>query len=349
MKNKNIDSFNISQKKTNPINNQKLVQWLNNIIEEKKLSLGLAEQETVGLDRKQPDIVIYDKPKSSNVICVIELKQPYHDVFDFYNLKEPAFRKAVSRKSRYFGCSNFKTLIIYKTEEVSKNSLEERQIIGKYKLSNLEDQNRIEDARIKNSIINNLTLFLTDLSQIISGEKEEPKIPVDELLIFRLQEKIKFLAPFYVQSIEEKIGGDKDFRQNVQKWFNDQSWNFSYDEENYKMLALQTAYSLVKKILFYNFLKTKYPQDLATMSIPADIPNGKMFKQYLQLFFDLVLDIYYEPIFATSFIDEIAFPNYRLVIESVLELASLLKRYDFSSIGYDIIGQIFEKLIPSLK
>nr|HPG30514.1 N-6 DNA methylase [bacterium] len=347
MKSKFIDSFDLTQKKTERTNNQKLVQWMNNIIVEKNIGLGLAEQETAGQDRKQPDIIIFDKPQSANVVCVIELKQPYFDVFDYYNLKQPAFEKAMRRKSKYFGCSNFKLLIIYKTEEVVKNSPEEKQIIGKYILSKFEDPNRIEDTRIKNSIITNLTQFLIDLWEIVSGVKEEPKIPLDELLIFRLQEKIKFFAPFYIRSIEEKIGGDAEFRKKVKEWFNEQSWNFSYDDSNYRMLALQTAYSLVLRILFYNCLKSKFPQDLSTLSVPEDIPNGKMFKKYLQVFFDQVLEIDYEPIYSTNFIDEIAFPNDRSVIEGLIELIELLKRYDFSSIGYDIIGQIFEKLIPA--
>jgi type I restriction enzyme M protein len=341
-----INPFDLTQKKTELTNNQKIIQWINQIIKDKKIELGLVEGETKGEDKKLPDIIIYDKPKSNKIVCIIELKQPYHDVFHYYNLKKPALEKANFRKAKYFCCCNYKLLILYKTEEVNKGSSEEKQIVNKYILSNLEDPNRIEDLRYKNSIITNLEIFLNDLSQYTHGKKQEPKLPVDELLVFRLQEKIKFLAPFYQNSIEEKIGGDIKFHKKVKEWFKSQSWNFTYDEHNYRMLALQTAYTLTIKILFYNCLKSKFPQNLAALSIPEDIPNGKHFKRRLQVFFDDVLDIDYEPIFSTDFIDEIAFPDYRAVIDSVLELIYLLKKYDFSSIGYDIVGQIFEKLIP---
>ena len=43
-------------RKTERTNNQKLVQWMNEIIQEKHLQLGVVEQETSGPDRKQPDI-----------------------------------------------------------------------------------------------------------------------------------------------------------------------------------------------------------------------------------------------------------------------------------------------------
>ena len=44
--------------------------------------LGIAEQETVDADRKQPDIVIFESPKSERVLCLIELKPPYFSPFD---------------------------------------------------------------------------------------------------------------------------------------------------------------------------------------------------------------------------------------------------------------------------
>ncbi len=60
--------FDISSHKTERTANQKFVQWINQIIKERNLLLGIAEQETVGADRKQPDIVIFEGPKSGRVL-----------------------------------------------------------------------------------------------------------------------------------------------------------------------------------------------------------------------------------------------------------------------------------------
>src|SRR3972149_3619629 len=173
--------------KTERTANQKFVEWLNQIIREQSLPIGFSEQETVGSDRKQPDIVIYKSPQSNDALCIIELKPPYFDPFDFKELKKPAWEKAVQRKAKYFGCSNFQKLIWYKTEEVNRQSDESIQIAGIYDLSSIEDLNNIEEPRFKNAIIKGIEKFIFDLVEVYSGKKAEPLLPIDELLILKLQ------------------------------------------------------------------------------------------------------------------------------------------------------------------
>ncbi|MBI5199321.1 MAG: hypothetical protein HZA09_04815 [Nitrospirae bacterium] len=74
--------FDISSHKTERTANQKFVEWINQIVKEKNLPIGIAEQETVGAYRKQPDVVIFEGPKSEKVLCLIELKPPYFSPFD---------------------------------------------------------------------------------------------------------------------------------------------------------------------------------------------------------------------------------------------------------------------------
>ena len=90
-----------------------LMHWMREIIEHKNLDLGLPDVETSGTDRKMPDAVIYESRHSQNILCVVEAKPPYYDVFDEKGLKEPARNKASQRKAKYFCLTNFKKLIWY--------------------------------------------------------------------------------------------------------------------------------------------------------------------------------------------------------------------------------------------
>jgi hypothetical protein len=65
--------FDTTIHKTERTANQKFVEWINQLIKERNLPLGIAEQETVGADRNQPDIVIFESPKSERVLCLIAL------------------------------------------------------------------------------------------------------------------------------------------------------------------------------------------------------------------------------------------------------------------------------------
>ncbi|BCB95779.1 hypothetical protein JZK55_07010 [Dissulfurispira thermophila] len=339
--------FDIASHKTERTANQKLVEWINQIIKDRHLPLGIAEQETVGVDRKQPDIIIYESLRSEKVLCVIELKPPYFSAFDEAELKKPAWEKANKRKARYFATSNFQWLIWFSTEKTNKMEPEERQVIDKFHLSSIENLDDIEDVRFKNPIIKGIERFLEELVNVHTGIKPEPLLPIDDFLIFRLQEKIYRLSRYYKPIIRDETHKDVKFSHRFKKWFIEQQWAFTYSDSDFEKAARQTAYLLVNKILFYNLLQSKRPGELDPISIPDDLTKGGLLQVNLQAYFDYVLkNIDYETIYSTDFIDQIAFPDNRAVVEEIKELIKILKRYDFSKIGFDIIGRIFERLIP---
>lgn len=339
--------FDSSIHKTERTANQKLVEWINEIIKEKNIPLGRAEQETSGADRKQPDVVIYKRPTSEDVLCLMELKPPYFDPFDEQELTEPARKKATKRRAPYFCTSNFQDLIWFNTEKVNSLRPPEEQIVDKYHLSDISDLDLIERNDIKSNIQKNLEAFLIDLYEVATGKRAEPRHAIDEFLVLRLQEKIKVLAIHYEHLIRNRTTDDPKFSKRLQRWFVDQNWSFAFQEQDFKKAARQAAYLLVNKILFYDVLQSKRPQDLDELQIPEGLTKGSFLQATLQNYFNEVLKIDYETIYTTDFIDEIAFPDNLDVVEEVKELIGILNRYNFSKLGFDVIGRIFESLIPA--
>lgn len=323
-----------------------LMHWMREIIEKKNLDLGMPDVETTAKDKKMPDTVIYESRKSKNVLCVIEAKPPYFDAFDEKELKEPARKKATSRKAKYFATTNFKRLIWFNTEKVNALKPEEEQIIGKYSLSELENLDDIEQTKYREPIRKELEQFLTKLYSIYTGKEPEPKQAIDEFLIFRLQEKIRILSTYYKRIIEDQCHKDNSFAKKLRSWFVDQAWSFAWQPQDFDKAARQTAYLLVNKILFYNLLQAKRPHELDPLEIPEGLTKGALLQTNLQGYFKEVLKIDYETIYTTDFIDAIAFPEAKEVVKEIKELVNVLKRYDFSKLGFDVIGRIFERLIP---
>ncbi|PIZ18118.1 hypothetical protein COY52_01105 [Candidatus Desantisbacteria bacterium CG_4_10_14_0_8_um_filter_48_22] len=324
-----------------------LSHWMRNIIEERNFDLGMPDVDTSGADRKSPDIVIYETRKSQNVLCVIEAKLPYFDVFDEENLKRPAWEKANQRKAKYFAITNFKRLIWFNTEKVNFQKPEEEQVVEKYDLSEIEDINQIEQPRFSEPTKKGLEAFLLRLYSVHLGKEPEPKQAIDEFLIYRLQEKINRLSKYYRVIIDDQCHKNPKFSKEIQKWFIKQGWSFAWQSQDFDKVARQTAYLLVNKILFYDLLQAKRPGELSLLEIPKGLLKGSQLHMILQSYFDQVLKIDYETIYTTDFIDSIAFPDEKEVIEEIKELINILRQYDFSKIGYDIIGRIFEHLIPS--
>ncbi|MDI6752829.1 MAG: N-6 DNA methylase [Thermodesulfobacteriota bacterium] len=330
--------------KTERTNNQKMVQWMNEIILEKHLNLGMAEQETAGADRKQPDIVIKKRTGGEEILCVMELKIPAFDPFHQEELVEPARKKATRRHSPYFATSNFRELIWFNTERANSLAPIEKQIVQRYTLSSMTDPDTIEESGIKSAIRRGLERFLIDLVEVSTGQKAEPKHAIDEILIYRLQNTINALAIHYKRIIEEKVKGDRKFSKHLQTWFIEQGWTFGFQDHDYGKAARQTAYLLVNKILFYSVIQPI--RRLDPLEIPKSLKSGDLLQSTLQGFFNLVLKIDYETIYSTDFIDQIAFPENTDVVDEIKELIEVLAKYDFSRLGYDVIGRIFEKLIP---
>ncbi|MFQ5788140.1 MAG: hypothetical protein ACE5H1_09190, partial [Thermodesulfobacteriota bacterium] len=281
--------FDTSSHKTERTANQKFVEWINQIIKERNLPLGIAEQETVGPDRKQPDIIIFESPKSEKVLSVIELKPPYFSPLDEKELKKPAWEKANKRKAKYFATSNFQWLIWFNTEKVNRMENEERQIVDKFYLSNIEDLDDIEDARFKNSILKGIEKFLEELVRVNTGKKPEPLLPIDEFLVFRLQEKIYRLARYYRGIIRDKAHKDTKFSKKLKNWFFEQQWTFTFSDSDFDKAARQTAYLLINKILFYDVLQSKRPGQLDPLTVPDDLTKGGLLERTLQGYFDYVL------------------------------------------------------------
>lgn len=344
---KSTSPFDMTSHKTERTAVAILMHWMREIIKKKNLGLGMPDVETSAADRKMPDTVIYESPRSKKILCVIEAKPSYYDVFDEKELKEPARKKATKRKAKYFALTNFKKLIWFNTGKVNALRPEEEQIIEKYSLSELENLDDIEQTRYSEPIKRALEEFLSKLYSVYSGKEPEPKQAIDEFLIFRLQEKIKVLSTYYQRIIDDQCHKDTSFAKKLKKWFIDQNWSFAWQPQDFDKVARQTAYLLVNKILFYNLLQAKRPQELDPLEIPKSRTKGALLQADLQGYFNLVLDIDYETIFTTDFIDSIAFPEAKEVVKEIKELVNILQRYNFSKLGYDIIGGIFERLIPS--
>lgn len=323
-----------------------LMHWMREIIEDKQLELGLPDVETISADRKMPDLVIYESPRSQQVLCVMEAKLPYYDAFDETSLKNSARQKATNRKARYFVLTNFKQLVWFNTENVNAMKPEEEQIIGSFDLSSIENLEDIENTLFKNTIKEGLEDFLSRLYNVHTGKEAEPKLPIDELLIARIHEKIRILAFYYKDIIRDKCHKQSEFAAQLKTWFKDQGWSFAWQMNDFYKAARQTAYLLVNKILFYNLLQTKRLADLDPLEIPVSLTRGALLQNQLQGYFAEVLKIDYETIYTTDFIDEIAYPEDKRVITEIKKLIDILRRYDFSILGYDIIGRIFEQLIP---
>jgi type I restriction-modification system DNA methylase subunit len=327
-----------------------ILQWINEVIKEHGLSFKRADQEieikTVAGKIEYPDIVIWDST-GEKVACLIELKTPIISAYD-EQLVEDALRKSTDAGIPFFVTWNINKLVLWETFQPGTTLLERRLL--HIDVLEIKDLRELSKPEVEKTVKSFLEKFLRTLQAYYEEKISRPpgiyvlpKLPPDEILVRYLQAAVDSLYIPVSNIIIKRKERDVNFYSKLVEWFVRQGWLFEDSEDDYNRVARQAVYLLINKILFYNILKEKFGLkeiDVKNVSTGADL------KKRLQEYFNFAIAINprYGIIFAADFLETIPIPDE--IVEGLKRLIAELNNYDFSKIGYDIVGRIFEKLIP---
>jgi len=324
----------------------RLLLWINEVIKSQKIPFSKADQEIQIKTRRglirYPDIVIWDE--NGKIACLIELKTPVTDVYDD-SLVEDALKKASLAGIPFFVTWNINKLVLWETFKEGTSLLDRRLLHEDVlDIKNLKDLTRADIERRIKSFLAEFLKALYAYYELKVPKPEEfvlPKLSPDEIMVYRLKTVVDALYIPLSDFVMRKKQEDAKFYGDVAEWFIGQGWIFGDIEEDYDRLARQAIYLLINKVLFYNVLRSRF--GLKAIDV-ADIKSGEELKQRLQEFFNVGIRFGYGVIFAADFLEKIPIPDG--LVDEIKRLIAELNKYDFSEIGYDIIGRIFEKLIP---
>lgn len=325
----------------------RILVWMNDIIREEKLPFDRVDQEYKVLitlhGKRYPDLIVWRDKKQNKIACVIELKRPIIDAYDD-SLVSGALLKANALGAPFFATWNVNKLVLWETFTQGTTLLDRR--LKNYDITEIKYSSEIE--RKANEIKNGIRQFLIDLAEfyelkVVKKKKFViPKLYPDEIMVYRLRSAIEIIYIPLFGSLKEKVEDEPSFFSEIYDWFVKQGWIITGGDQDLEKVARQGAYLLINKILFYNVLRSKNPI-LKPLSI-EDVTSGKEAENRLKTYFESGTNLGYGVIFASDFLEKIPIPDDTLF--TLKGLINELNKYDFSKIGYDIIGKIFEKLIP---
>jgi methylase of polypeptide subunit release factors len=328
---------------------QRLVEWINQIINEENLPFDRADAQIEirfpdGTKIKFPDIVIW-KERLIKPVCLIELKQPLWSPAD-WSLFNDAQIKALNASPQipYFGTWNINELILWKTFEEEALSWEERRK-GIYHFAKIKNLREIDYPEVETKIKESIRNFLKDLVEIYTERKVLPTIPIDEFFIYSLRTIVDSLYFPITIEIKKYYQKDKKFKKALNVWFTSQGWNVPSTNEDFEKVARQFLYLLINKVMFYNTLRKS--KGVKPLQISEDIKDDSSLKLELQKYFDIAKEVTqdYETIFGFDFLEKIPIPSE--IIPNLISFLNGLSKYDFTKIGYKDLGHIFDSLIPS--
>ena len=206
----------------------------------------------------------------------------------------------------------------------------------KEEVSSIRSFKEANDEFIKKTFEN----FLKEFS-VRYFQKEYNITPVDEKLIHRLRATIQAISINVTDSLKKYCNENKDFREKLTTWFFEQGWTLSFSDSDFEKVSKQYVLLLINKIIFYNVLRPKH--NLPKIELQSKMTN-ESFRKTLEVYFNECLKEDYEAVFSPSILD-----TFELNEEALSQASEFIKRindYEFTKNNYEIIGRIFERLIP---
>jgi len=315
-----------------------LKDWIGQIIREENLPFKYVKVEMVK-ERKRADILVFDK--DGNCIFIIEVKRPEEAdaPYDPKVLEQATeYAEKYQPHLRHFATHNVNFLVLWDSITLKK--------IDQFAITYLTQLD--EYLRKTDEIKDGIRRFFKWYGKFLQGE---PPKRIDESIAEVLHNYIRGIVNTteLVNGLVDNYVKDVEFRRNFEVWLADNGWEDPRGDkkklENYCIvLAKQYAYIFVNKILFYNVLRERYP-NLSNIVLPKGLTSTN-FYTLLQVYFNIAIkeSKNYQTVFQTNFVDKIPTPTN--TISELLKIIQYLQSLDYSVLGYDIIGKVFEKLIP---
>jgi hypothetical protein len=143
------------------------------------------------------------------------------------------------------------------------------------------------------------------------------------------------------QSLATTVSRDPKFKKELEEWAVKQGVANFGEEPFFEALSRQLVYRTLGKITFYQSLR-RHVRTLPEMDFSG--VDDAMIISRLKHYFDLARAIDYQAIFEEELTERIPYPQ--AAIDELKSLISDLNYYNFFSVPQDVIGQVFERLIP---
>jgi type I restriction-modification system DNA methylase subunit len=280
----------------------------------------------------RPDLVVeaIDKGKKMSLL-VIETKRkvPFIDrKFDPYSkdVIRQASGYAVDLGAPYFATCNGEVLVLFDTFTAGVPLPQRR--LKHYKVS--------FDEEFAKSFLEEVCRFRIGLGKWLE---------LDDVFLQRLRTFHTFITPYLLDSLKRQLNEDLKFKEEYVVWLKSQL--FEYSPERNESIAEQLAYMLMNRLTFYKTVETQIPSLPKLHKIETEDP--KVFSQKLRELFDKICkDVDYEAIFEPhTVLDKLLLP--KTLIYTLNDFIEELGTYDLSKIRSDVIGRVYEELIPDVE
>lgn len=290
---------------------------------------------------KFPDIQIWLNRKAKLGFCGWELKTPITAVDDA-ELLENAADKARVMNADYFVTWNMRESVIWRTPQKG----EAVSAIHRFKSYQSIHQVNVPDDlwdTAKQKLLKSRAKEILDDLAVLHKEGHLNLVDADStFFVHKLHEAVNTLGPYVHQSLRARIARSPKFKEGLFIWAVKQGIaRYDAGEMFFETVSRQILYRLLGKIVFYLTLR-RFRKDIPKLDFQG-IDISKI-SEKLQEYFEAARRVDYQAVFERDFADDVSIS--RDAAEALARLVTDLNRYNFSEMPQDVIGHVFEKLIP---
>jgi type I restriction enzyme M protein len=269
-----------------------------------------------------------------------ELKTPETDVRDSELLKNAA-EKARVLHADYFVTWNMRDTVVWRVPH--EGELFTNSLVAYDKFPPLTQITGVEDIKNKQKeiILRERARDILDLLARAKRDGHFHQIDLDTtFFVGKLREATNTVAPLFAQSLAGLRSHDRNFNNEIEAWRVKQGIKSGAPNEN-EVIARQAVYRLLAKIIFYQAMRRSH--SLPAMDFVGVSPNK--FQRKLSEFLAQARAIDYQAVFIEDITDRIPIPDF--AAKQLEKLVADLQRYNFSQMPEDVIGTVFQELIPT--
>lgn len=314
-----------------------VLTWINEQISKRPgLGLDRATQEPSKTTPKRSDLVIWRNRIANDAFFTVELKTPQVSITD-PKLLADASEKAIRWSAPCFAIWNMQVAELYKTPKSGVATPADR--VYPFPMNPLI-------ASVDDWLDPQKGLALrTDAISIFETAWEKFAVKSDQtveieasVFVDKLAGRLEQLRSYLIPALGAKAA-NPTVRKRLKELAAEQGFA-GFVENVDAAIAGQYAYRLIGQVLFYFALRRKQPS-LKPLEIPAAAPLPSALRPY----WDDVRRFDYEALFKESEIDSLVpFPSpAAIVLRHTIEE---LGRYEWNKLRDDVLGSVFENLIP---
>lgn len=331
-------------------------KWMTQILAD-RLDLPFADvrvETPVRGSQKRHDLVLYGRDGKPLLAGEVKLPDRLNGGSPFNEtVVTDAQDKANKLGVEYFFTWNVNRCVLWKTFESGK-SIMERHIEHFAALpAPIRHSADTESPRIQEQVKEFLEKFLERFATILVGRDSLTLTPPDELFLTIWEAALEQPVTQTLYELNQRYDQDKVFTRNLDRWMREeQGWVVLHSDEqtvrdNLERAAKFSCYALATKIIFYKALRRQFTR-LRPLKIPDEVGSEGELHASLQGFFAEAMRVSgdYETVFAGQYGDDLPLLT-KTAPASWRELSLQTDTFDFTLIDYEIMGQIFERMLST--